>query len=84
MVLTKDDNISRNILEVEQIAQSQARVFILVSGNLSRQDVITIFVNAIDKIEKITQGNQAPFIAKIYRPAKVIIWLNRAKLGRYI
>lgn len=38
----------------------------------------------IDKIEKITQGNQAPFIAKIYRPAKVIIWLNRAKLGRYI
>ncbi|MBE9142593.1 PIN-like domain-containing protein [Planktothrix mougeotii] len=84
VVLTKDDNISRNILEVEQIAHSQARVFILVSGNLSRQDVINIFVNAIDKIEKITQGNQAPFIAKIYRPAKVSMWLNRVQLRKHI
>jgi hypothetical protein len=33
IVLTKDVNIGRNILEVQQIARYQAQVFVLVSGN---------------------------------------------------
>lgn len=71
IVLTKDENIGRNLLEIQQIARYQARVFILVSGNLSRRNMINIFVNAIETIERITQGNQALFIAKIYRDSTV-------------
>lgn len=84
IVLTKDDRIGRNILEVKQIASSQAQVFILVSGSLSGQQTVKIFVNAIDKIEKITQGNQAPFIAKIYQPARVESWKNRVALAKFL
>ena len=84
VVLTKDDRIGRNILEIKQIARSKAQVFILVSGNLSRQQTVNIFVNALEKIEKITQGNQAPFIAKIYQPARVTLWKNKAALEKLL
>ncbi|MDJ0550863.1 MAG: hypothetical protein PX639_17440 [Microcystis sp. M49637_WE12] len=57
IVLTKDVNIGRNILEVQQIARYQAQVFVLVSGNLPRQTMINIFVETIDKIERINQDN---------------------------
>ena len=76
IVLTKDENIGRNILEVQAIADNKARVFILISGNLSTQGMINIFVDAIEKIEKIVQGNSAPFIAKVYKDSRVTIWKN--------
>ena len=84
VVLTKDVNIGRNLLEFQQIARSQARVFILVSGNLSSQDTVNIFVNCIGKIEKTIQGNSVPFIAKISRPFKVTIWKNKAQLNKLL
>ena len=82
IVLTKDLNIGRNLLEVQAIAQAKGRVFILVSGNLSRLAMASIFVKAIDRIEKITQGNQAPFIAKIYRDSSVKLWKNKTELKK--
>ncbi len=82
IVLTKDVNIGRNILEIQQIVNSQAKVFVLVSGNLSRQKMVNIFVNTIDKIEKVIKGNEAPFIAKIYQDYKVKIWKNSTQLTK--
>lgn len=38
----------------------------------------------IDKIEKITKGNKAPFIAKISRPSQVAIWKNKTKLNKLL
>ena len=84
IVLTKDVNIGRNILEVQQIARYQAQAFVLVSGNLPRQTMINIFVETIDKIEKIVQGNQAPFIAKIYQDFQVKLWKNKNELTRML
>lgn len=84
VVLTKDENIGRNALEVQSVAQFNARVFGLVSGSLSRQKMIDIFSNSIQAIEKIIQGNQAPFIAKIYQNATVTIWKNRNQLKKKI
>lgn len=82
IVLTKDENIGRNILEVQAITDNKARVFILVSGNLSTQGMINIFVDAIDKIEKIVKGNSAPFIAKVYKDSRVTIWKNANTLRK--
>ncbi|MEB3119741.1 MAG: hypothetical protein VKL41_00780 [Snowella sp.] len=82
IVLTKDENIGRNILEVQAIADNKARVFILVSGNLSTQGMINIFVDVIKKIEKIVRGNSAPFIAKVYKDSRVTIWKNANTLRK--
>jgi hypothetical protein len=84
VVLTKDANIGRNVLEVQQIARYQAKVFVLVSASLSRQQMVDIFVNSIDNLERITQGNNAPFIAKIYRSGKVTIWKNKIQLNKLL
>jgi hypothetical protein len=34
----------------------------------------------LPKLEKFTQGNQAPFIAKIYKDGRVELWRNRTWL----
>lgn len=80
VVLTKDKNIGREPLEVEAIARSSGRVFILVSGKLTRQQMADLFVNVLGKLKKFTQGNQAPFIAKIYKDGKVELWRNQTQL----
>ena len=80
VVLTKDENIGREPLEVEAIARAGARVFILVSGNLTRQQMADLFVDVLEKLKKFTQGNQAPFIAKIYKNGRVELWRNKNQL----
>lgn len=80
VVLTKDGAIGTNTLELRAIARAGARVFILVSGNLTRQQMADLFVRVLPKLEKFTQGNQAPFIAKIYKDGRVELWRNRTWL----
>lgn len=80
IILTKDGNIGRNELEIQVVARANARVFILVSGNLTRRQMAATFVAALEKIKKFVQGNQAPFIAKIYKDGKVQLWRSHTQL----
>ena len=80
VVLTKDAKIGSRPLEVEAIARAGARVFILVSGNLTRQQMANLFVEVLEKLKKFTQGNQPPFIAKLYKDGRVELWKNQTQL----
>lgn len=80
VVLTKDEAIGRRPNEIAAIAQAGARVFILVSGNLTSQQMSDLLVEVLETLKKFTQGNQAPFIAKIYKDGRVKIWRNRTQL----
>ncbi|BAQ63217.1 hypothetical protein GM3708_3623 (plasmid) [Geminocystis sp. NIES-3708] len=82
IVLTKDKNIGRNLLEIKAIASSNAKVFTLVSGNLNTAQMINIFVRVIQKIDNFSTNNQAPFIAKIYKDATVKLWKNHNQLNQ--
>ena len=84
IVLTKDENIGRNELEVKSVAQNQTKMFVLVSGNISTAKMIQIFEQTIEKIEKIIRGNQPPFIAKIYQDFRVTIWKNQTQLKKLL
>lgn len=84
VVLTKDEKIGSTPIEVEAIARASARIFILVSGNLSRQQMVDLFVEALERINKFTQGNQAPFIAKIYKDGKIQLWRNQTQLQKLL
>lgn len=59
--------------EIEKLAITNARVklFILVRGDLSRQEMASIFVKALPAIGRINKNNAPPFIAKIYRDGTV-------------
>lgn len=84
VILTKDAKIGSRLVEVEAIARSGARVFILVAGNLTRQQMADLFVDALEKLKKFTQGNQGPFIAKVYKDGRVELWRNRTQLLKFL
>lgn len=84
VVLTKDQAIGSNGLELRAIADANVKVFSLVSGNLTRQQMADLFVNVLEKLEKFTHGNQPPFIAKIYKDGRVTIWRNRTQLLKFL
>ncbi|MFH7242996.1 MAG: hypothetical protein ACHWZW_09120 [Spirulina sp.] len=80
VVITKDEAIGRRPNEVETIARAGAKVFILASGNLTRQQMVDILVRVIVKLENFAQSNPAPFIAKIYQDRHLKMWRNHAQL----
>lgn len=84
IVLTKDINIGRNFLEISSIAQFNARVFILTSGNICSQEMATIFQETIEKIEEKIRDYDSPFIAKINRNRKVVLFKSRQDLIAFI
>jgi predicted nuclease of predicted toxin-antitoxin system len=82
IILTKDTNIGRNILEIQAMAYSNAKVFTLISANLNSATMIDIFEKTIEKIDNFATTNPAPFIAKIYKNATVKLWKNNTKLKK--
>jgi predicted nuclease of predicted toxin-antitoxin system len=80
IVLTKDKAIGRRPNEVEAIARASAKVFSLASGNLTNKQMSDLLVAVLEKLKKFAQGNQAPFIAKIYKDGRVQLWRNRTQL----
>ncbi|MBE9136858.1 hypothetical protein IQ254_06510 [Nodosilinea sp. LEGE 07088] len=84
IVLTKDEAIGRRPNEVAAIARSGARVFILASGNLTREQMANVFVATREKLEKFAQSNPAPFIAKVYKDGKILLWRNRTQLLKIV
>lgn len=46
--------------------------------------MVDLFVEALERINKFTQGNQAPFIAKIYKDGKIQLWRNQTQLQKLL
>lgn len=84
IILTKDRNIGRNILEIKAMAYSNAKVFTLVSATLNTAQMIDIFEKAIEKIDNFATSNPAPFIAKINNSASVKMWKNNNELNKFL
>jgi predicted nuclease of predicted toxin-antitoxin system len=84
IVLTKDEAIGRRPNEVAAIANAGARVFILASGNLTREQMANLFVAVLEKLEKFSRSNPAPFIAKVYKDGKIQLWRNRTQLLKVV
>jgi hypothetical protein len=84
VVLTKDEAIGRRPNEVVAIANADARVFILASGNLTREQMANLFVATWEKLEKFARSNPAPFIAKVYKDGKIQLWRNCTQLLKIV
>jgi predicted nuclease of predicted toxin-antitoxin system len=82
IILTKDSQIRYNLSEQLAIANNQARVFILSGQNLSTSVMFDIFRHSIEGMERFIQGNQSPFIAKIYKTARIELWRSNKELEK--
>ncbi len=80
IILTKDDSISKNKLERIAVASAGIKMFILVSGNLSGQDMANIFLSAIVKMQEFVRKHPAPFMSKIYRTGRIEMWKDSTTL----
>jgi len=73
VVLTKDQRLRYRPLEISALRSSQARVFILVAGNLRGSEIADVFVSALNAIYRILQAHKGPFIARIAKSGKVTL-----------
>lgn len=80
VVLTKDANIARRVLEKIAVTRAGVRLFALTSQGLSSDEMITIFTQAIVPMQKLIRKHPAPFIAKIHREGRVEMWRDREAL----
>ncbi len=74
VILTADQKIAYRNLEFLAVEQSGARLFTLVSGNLSGKDMAAAFVKGLPSIKKFILDNPSPFIAKVYKDGTVKDW----------
>lgn len=74
VVLTADKKIVYRHLERLAVEQSKARVFVLVSGNMTGPDMALVFVKAINSIKRFVSLKPGPFIAKVYKDGRVESW----------
>ncbi len=72
VVLTKDKGMQHSEIEKTAIANANVRVFILIGGNLTGQEMAAIFVKALPTMKRIVLKYAPPFIAKIYRDSSVL------------
>lgn len=80
VVLTKDANIGKHTLERIAVTRAQIKMFVLASQSLSGTDMAAIFLKAIVAMQEFVREHPAPFIAKIYRDGKILMWKDKQML----
>lgn len=58
-------------MEQVAVAASGARVFLLVSGNLTGRAMAEAFVTALPRMDRFLETHDGPFIAKVYKDGGV-------------
>ncbi|MDF5719729.1 MAG: hypothetical protein PUP91_04400 [Rhizonema sp. PD37] len=74
VILTADKKIAHRRLELMAVQESGARMFVLVSGNLSGIEMAEIFVQAVPAMKRFIANTPAPFMAKVHKNASVKAW----------
>lgn len=80
VVLTKDANIGKHTLERIAVARAHIKMFTLASQSLSGEEMAALFLKAIVPMQEFVRKHPAPFIAKIYRDARISMWKDSQKL----
>jgi len=69
VAVTLDQRIARNPIQLHAVHVSGLRLITLLGGNVPAEKLALNFVNASQAIERFATQHQAPFIAKLSRPA---------------
>ena len=82
--MTKDERIAYRAIEQFAVAQSNARVFILVSANLSGPEMGKAFQKALKAMERFVEEHPPPFMVKVYKSGEIKAWKDRDQLLNYL
>lgn len=73
IILTKDENIARNPMELDALLYAGARAFVLTSTHVTGAEQAEIFVSHLIRIESLARRKRGAFIARVNR-TEVRIW----------
>ena len=68
IVISHDQRMGRNPIEIDAIMRAGVRMFIVVGSKTPFPDLARNFVANIHKIERFLEAHPEPFIARVYRP----------------
>jgi len=80
VVLTKDRRLKYRRLELLAISRSGLRLFTLTSGNMTADEMGRAFVGARGRMATLARTEPAPFIGKVYRDGRAVIWMSAEEL----
>lgn len=81
VVLSKNRRIRYTPLEIEALMTSGAACFMLI-GKRPHAELADNLVQALPKVREFLTKHEAPFIAKIYRPPRVEMWVTYREWAR--
>jgi PIN like domain len=84
IVLMRDQEIGRRLLELDALIDGGVKAFVLVSGQLKDFDNAQIFIKAMPRILSMVDENSFPFIAKIQKDSTVDIWKTKPMIHKGI
>lgn len=82
VAITKDERIRYRAIERDALMRAGVRAFILTGRNLPAQELASIFLRCLARIDRLLGANRGPFIARITRGGSVdVIFGGRARRG---
>jgi hypothetical protein len=67
IILTKDDNITRNPLELDALLYSGARAFVLTTTHITGAEQAEIVVHHLARMEALARRRKSGFVARLNR-----------------
>lgn len=77
VLLTLDARLRYNRLERDAIMRHGVATFVLVGGK-THAEKAAIFLEGLSRVRSLLARTDPPFIAKIYRGGRVVLWLDLA------
>lgn len=82
-MLSKDDQLRHNYLEIAALLRSGTYAFLLTSGNLTGVEMARAFVEASPQIRGIASSLQPPLVATVSKCGKVrVAYTHDTLLGQ--
>jgi predicted nuclease of predicted toxin-antitoxin system len=76
IVLAKDKNIKKNLLERQVLLNSGVAAFILTGGRNTGKEMAMALIRSLKRIANLIQSQRKPFIARINLEGKVELWID--------
>jgi hypothetical protein len=76
VVLSKDKNIKKNLLERQALFNAGVAAFFLTSGGFNAEETAQALIKALKRIANLIQSQQKPFIARINSEGEVKLWID--------
>lgn len=74
IVVTKDKAIRRRAVELQAVVDANVRMFSLSSGNMTGEEMASVFVDNRLKMGRFIKDHPPPFIARVTRSGVVLAY----------